>query len=411
MTLEHHRIDRLGLKGDGIADGPVYAPRTLPGEEITGTPEGDRIPEPRIVTPSPNRVRAPCPHYKSCGGCQLMHASDSFVSDWRVQVVRDALRAQGLEVDVAAIATSPPRSRRRAVFAGRRHKAGPIVGFHGRASHTVIDTPECQVIRPELQAAREACKALTGLLGTRKGEVRMVVTLSETGLDLDVSGGRDLTGADHAALAALAERHNLARLSHQGDLMIERRAPVQRFDGIEVVPPPGAFLQATAEGQAALTQAVLRTIGPAKRVADLFAGCGTFALPVSRQARVHAVESEKALTGALETSVRRTSGIKPVTTETRDLFRRPLDADELAAFDAIIIDPPRAGAAAQTAEIAKAQVPRIAMVSCNPVSFARDARHLTEAGYAIQDLRIVDQFRWSTHVELVAALHLSPAAG
>ena len=409
--MDEHRITRLGLQGDGIAAGPIFAPRTLPGEVIAGEVADGHIAKPRIVTPSPDRVQAPCAHYKTCGGCQLMHASDAFVSDWRMQVVRDALRAQGLEARVTAVSTSPAHSRRRAVLTGRRQKSGAIVGFHGRASHTVIDSPDCHVLRPELQAARDICKALTGLLGTRKGEVRIAVTLSEAGLDIDVSGGRDLSGADLGVLATLAERHNLARLSHQGDLVIERRAPVQRFDGIEVVPPPGAFLQATADGQAALTDAVFDAIGPAKRVADLFAGCGTFALPVSRRARVHAVEGEKALTGALETAVRHTSGIKPVTTETRDLFRRPLDAGELSGFDAIVIDPPRAGAVAQTAEIAKARVPRIAMVSCNPVTFARDAKLLAEAGYAIQDLRVVDQFRWSTHVELVAALHLSPAAG
>ena len=409
MTTEH-KIQRLGLKGDGIADGPVYAPRTLPGEVISGAREGDRIDAPRIVTPSPDRVRPPCPHYKSCGGCQLMHASDAFVSNWRMQVVQDALRAHDLEAEVTGISVSPPHSRRRATVTGRRQKSGSVVGFHGRASHTVIDVPECQVMRPELLAARDVCMDLTGLLGTRKGEVRIAVTLSEAGLDLDVSGGRDLNDTDRAGLAALAEHRDVARLSHQGDLIVERRAPVQRFDGIAVVPPPGAFLQATTEGQAALTAAVLEAIGPAKRVADLFAGCGTFSLPTARRARVHAVEGEKALISALETSVRFASGIKPVTTETRDLFRRPLDAEELRGFDAIVIDPPRAGAAAQTAEIAGARVPRIAMVSCNPVSFARDAKMLSEAGYEIDALRIVDQFRWSTHVELVAALRLPDRA-
>ena len=248
MSTEHH-ILRLGLKGDGIADGPVFAPRTLPGEVSSGTADIDRIPEPRIVTPSPERVRAPCPHYKSCGGCQLMHASDAFVADWRVQVVRDALLAQDLVAEVSGVATSPPQSRRRAVLTGRRQKSGPIVGFHGRASHTVIDSPDCKVLRPELLAARDVCKALTGLLGTRKGEVRIAVTLSEAGLDLDVSGGREPSNADRGALATLAHRHDIARLSYAGDLIIERRPPVHLFDGIAVVPPPGGFLQATAEGR------------------------------------------------------------------------------------------------------------------------------------------------------------------
>ena len=405
--MAEHQIRRLGLKGDGIADGPIFATRTLPGEIVTGEVTDGRIERPKILTPAAERVKPPCPHYNSCGGCQVMHASDDFVAGWKQDIVARALSAQGLVAEISRITTSPLHSRRRATLAGRRQKSGPVVGFHGRASHTVTDSPNCQVLRPELLAARDVCEDVTKLLGTRKGEVRVGVTVSQAGLDLDISGGRDLKDADRVELAALADRHDVARLSHEGDVIVERHPPAQLFDGIAVVPPPGAFLQATLEGEAALQRAVNWATEGARHIVDLFAGCGTLGLPLARRSQLHAVEGEAGLLAALDRAARNATGLKPVTTERRDLFRRPLLPDELARFDAAIIDPPRAGAEAQIRELAQAQIPQIAMVSCNPVSFARDTRILVDAGYVMSDLEVVDQFRWSTHVELAASLRLS----
>lgn len=400
MTLT---VVRLGHLGEGIAEGPVYIPRTLPGEVVTGAIEGDRLTRPKIVTPSADRVTAPCRHYRFCGGCGLMHASDSFLEGWKREVVRTALAARGIAAELVGPFTSPPNSRRRAVLSGRRLRSGPVVGFHAPASGTVTAIPDCRLLAPQLLAALPACEELTALLGSRKGGIRLTLAASGAGPDLAVTGTRALTGPDRATLAALADRHDLARLAVDGETIVTRRPPAQTFGGIRVVPPPGGFLQATAEGEAALRSAVLAGTAGARRVADLFAGCGTFALPLSARAEVHAVEADADMLAALDAAWRRAGGLKTVTTETRDLFRRPLGADELARLDAVVIDPPRAGAEAQMREIARSPVPRVVAVSCNPVSFARDAAILAAAGFRPGPVTLVDQFRWSSHIELVAA--------
>ncbi|NNK65912.1 MAG: class I SAM-dependent RNA methyltransferase [Rhodobacteraceae bacterium] len=398
-----HTITRLGHLGEGIAEGPIYIPRALPGEVVEGEVDSGRIAAPRILTPSPDRVRAPCPHYKGCGGCALMHASDSFVADWKTDVVRRALTAQGIDAPLRPIETSPSGTRRRATFSGRRLKSSVLVGFHGRASHSVVAVPNCAVLHPDLTAALPVCEAIVKGFGSRRGTLRLATTRSDAGIDLDVTDERALDGTDHVTLAGLAEAHDLARLSWNGEVVVERRPPVQRFDEIEVVPPPGAFLQATRHGEDTLRAAVVEAIGPAKSVVDLFAGCGTFALPLARRARVHAVEAGSDMLSAADRAWRKASGLRDLSTETRDLFRRPLLPDELAHYDAVVIDPPRAGAEAQMREIVEANIPRIAAVSCNPVSFARDAKLLIDGGYRLDWVQIVDQFRWSPHIELAAA--------
>ena len=401
-----YQIERLGHLGDGIADGPIFAARVLPGEVVDGELNGDRIARPKIVTPSPDRVRPPCPHYKSCGGCALQHASDGFVEGWKADIVRQALAAQGIDAPIRSVFTSEEKSRRRVTFSGRRLKSGPVVGFHAQGSDTVTSVPNCILLNPALLAATKACEALVMTLGSRKAEIKFRATLSKAGIDLDVSGGRTPSDKDWASLAGLAETHDLARLTVEGEVIVVRRPPAQDFDDITVVPPPGAFLQATASGEATLRSAVFEAISGARRVADLFAGCGTFALPLARQCEVHAVEGDTALITALETGWRGGTGLKKVSTEARDLFRRPLLLDELTGFDAVVVDPPRAGAEALMSEIAASRVPVVAAVSCNPTTFARDARLLIDAGYKLEWIDVVDQFRWATHVELAACFRL-----
>lgn len=404
-------ITRLGLHGDGIAAGPIYAARTLPGEEIRGDITGDRVAAPKIVTSAPERVKAPCAHYARCGGCALQHAADPFVAEWKMQVVTEALAAHGLSAPLREILTSPPRSRRRATLSGRRLKKGTLMGFHTRASDTIVDIPNCEVLAPEITARLPDLAAFLPVLGSRKGELAFAVTVSEAGLDVDIRGGKPLDEALRLSLTALAQRLDLARLSLEGDVLVTLRAPVQSFGPAQVIPPPGAFLQATRAGEAALLAAVTEAVGPARQVIDLFAGSGTFALPLARRAEVLAVEGEAEMLDALDAGWRKAPGLSRVRTETRDLFRRPLLPDEFARIDAVVIDPPRAGAEAQTRNLAEAQVPRIASVSCNPVSFARDAKILCDAGYRLRWVQVVDQFRWSPHVELAAAFtapHIDP---
>ncbi|WP_375259067.1 class I SAM-dependent RNA methyltransferase [Citreimonas sp.] len=398
-------IERLGHQGDGIAsvdDAPVYVPGTLPGEVVEGDIEAGQLAAPRIVTPVPERVSPPCRHAKRCGGCQLQHAALDFTADWKRDVVIRALTAQGIDTDVRPTETSPPRSRRRATYSARRTKKDATAGFHQKGSDVIVENPDCLVVRPVLAAALPVVQALAVAGASRKAEISVMVTDSDGGLDIAVRGG---TAPGPADFAELAQAHDLARLSWEGETLT-RRPPLQRFGRAQVSPPPGAFLQATAEGEVALLDAVRAAVGDAARVADLFAGCGTFTLPLAESAEVSACESDVAMLEALDRGWRHAPGLRKVTTQTRDLFRNPLLPDELQRFDAVVIDPPRAGAEAQIAQIARARVPRVAHLSCNPVTFARDTAALIAAGYTLGPVRVIDQFRWSTHVELAATLVL-----
>lgn len=398
-------IDRLGHLGDGIAAGPegaVFAPGTLPGEEVEGILDGDRLTEVRIITPSPDRVKPPCAHARTCGGCLMQHASDGFVAAWKEGIVRGALSGQGLSASFLPTVTSPRNSRRRATIAARRTKGGALLGFHARASDMLVAVPQCQLLHPDLIASFPGLEALVKAGGSRSGEVSLTITRSLGGVDVVVVGGKPLDSAFQLDLARITETHGFARLTWGDEMVALRAQPMQRFGPALVAPPPGAFLQATAEGEAALLRGVALAIGSAKKVVDLFAGCGTFSLPLAERAEVHAVEGDAAMTAALEKGARAATGLRRVTVETRDLFRRPLEPDEFKGVEAVVIDPPRAGAEAQVARLALAKVPVIAMVSCNPVTFARDARVLVAAGYRLDWLQVVDQFRWSAHVELVA---------
>lgn len=397
-------VDRLGHLGDGIAqgpEGPVYLQMVLPGEVIEAEVEGDQGRGVKIVTPSTDRVAAPCRHYKSCGGCSLQHASDAFVAEFKTNVVRRALEARGIKTEVEALHTSPPQSRRRATLSARRTKSGAMVGFHGRASDVLTEIPDCKLLRPELLALMPVLKQITALGGSRSAEVSLSLALTETGPDLAVTGAKPVDPKIIGGVASAAAGH-IARVTWNGETLALDRAPKVRMGQALVPMPPGAFMQATSAGEAALLDAVRRYVGDAARVVDLFAGMGTFSLPLAEKAEVHAVEGSKELMAALDQGWRSAPGLKRVTTETRDLFRRPLDGDELKSFDAAVIDPPRAGAEAQCAALGASKLKRIAMVSCNPVTFARDAEILIAAGFALDHLEVIDQFRWSAHVELAA---------
>jgi 23S rRNA (uracil1939-C5)-methyltransferase len=404
MTETQLTIHRLGHHGDGIAPGPIFVPLALPGEVVAGVVEGDRMEQPRIVTPSSDRVRPPCAHFKACGGCTLMHASDSFVAGWKAEVIAKALAAHGLTAPIRPTATSPPRARRRATLAGRRTKKGALVGFHARRSDVIVPISDCHVLAPPLVALIPTLEALTKAGGSRSATLSFALTLTETGIDCAVTGGKPLDAELRGALPGFRDR--ITRLTWGDEPVYADTAPGLHFGPVAIIPPPGAFLQATEDGEHALRAAVTEALAGAIRLADLFAGCGTFALPLATRAPVHAVEGAEALTEALTHAARHAEGLKRVTVETRDLFRRPLLPDELAAFDGVVIDPPRAGAEAQMRHIAQARVPAVAMVSCNPVTFARDAATLVQAGYGLNWVQPVDQFRWSPHVELAASLSL-----
>ncbi|MCG3268457.1 class I SAM-dependent RNA methyltransferase [Yoonia sp. I 8.24] len=393
-------IESLTHLGMGRAsDGRSLLPRVLPGEEVDVAQDGSV----RIVTPSADRVAAPCRHYKSCGGCAMQHATDAFVADWKLGIVQKAVHAHGLSPEFHAVQTSPANSRRRAKFSGRRTKKGAMVGFHGRASHTLFAVPDCQLVTPALLDILPALEALTVLACSRKGEIDLTLTDAPLGPDVLVTTDKELTPQLRIEVAAFANHHGLSRLVWNDEPVVTINAPAQDFVGAKVTPPPGAFLQATKHGEMTLLQAVEEITGKAQRVVDLFAGCGTFTLPLAKRAEVHAVEGEAEMLSALDRGWRAGHELRKVTTETRDLFRRPLEPDELRHFDTAVIDPPRAGADAQIATLARSDIKTIAMVSCNPITFARDANTLVDAGFEMPWVQTVDQFRWSPHVEMVAA--------
>ncbi|NVO26152.1 class I SAM-dependent RNA methyltransferase [Donghicola sp. C2-DW-16] len=395
-------IERLGLHGDGIAAGPVYVPLTLPGERVEGDLNGEHLENARIVEPSADRVKAPCPRFKRCGGCSLQHASDAFVAQWKVGVVETALKAHGLDAPIRGIETSPPASRRRAVFSARRTKSGAQVGFHVRESDQIVEIDGCTLLDPTLLDARSIVTELVKVGGSRKGELSVTITLTLNKLDVSVTGGKTLDDKLRMELGPLAERLGLSRLAWEDETVALRHPPAQDFDGITVVPPAGSFLQATRHGEDTLRAAVLEAVGDADHVADFFAGCGTFSLPLARKAEVWALEGVPEMIKALDLGWRNAKGLKKMKAEMRDLFRNPVIASDMQKLDAVVLDPPRAGAQAQVAEIAQTKIPVIAYVSCNPVTFARDAAVLVKAGYRLNWVQVVDQFRWSSHVELAA---------
>lgn len=405
--MEEFHIKRLGHLGEGIADGPVYAPLTLPGETITAVRNGDKLTDIRIVTPSADRVKPPCRHFKSCGGCLLQHASDPFVEAWKVGVVETALKAQEIDTNIAQIETSPANSRRRATLSVRRTKKGASSGFHARGSDVIVEIPDCKLLDPLVLAGRVVAEDIATSCGSRKGELSVTITKSLNGLDIHVAGGKPIDGQLRIDLSALIAKHNLARLAWDDEVIAEAHPAYQQFGAAQVVPPAGAFLQATQEGEASLLALIQNAVGNAKSIADMFAGSGTFTLPMAELGEVRAFENDPEMIEALDKGWRMAKGLKKVSAEVRDLFRNPLMPEDMLKFDAVVLDPPRAGARAQVEQLAASSVPVIAFVSCNPVTFARDAKMLIDGGYVIGDVHVVDQFRWSSHIEVFAKFEKS----
>lgn len=403
-------IDRLGHRGDGIAstaDGkPLFVPYTLPGEIVDLDLQGGATRLSRIVSPSPDRIEPVCTHFGTCGGCLLQHVAPTPYADFKRRLVIDALADRGLTPEVGETRLVPPGSRRRATFAGIMAGRHPLVGFNERGSHRLVSLDECPVIKPQLLAALPALTALTGLVIPRKGGLDLTVTLTSGGLDVSVTGmaARDVDRL-RLQLIELAARFDLARLSTGGEAIVERRAATIEIDGVMVTLPPGGFLQASQEAEAIMGELVTAAIpAKAKRVADLFSGVGTFSLRLARVAEVLALEGESGAVMALDRAARGMIGRHRITAEKRDLARRPLVEKELEKIDAVVFDPPRAGAAEQSLWLARSRVPTVVAVSCNPATLARDLRTLVDGGYHIETVTPVDQFLWSSHVEVVAVL-------
>lgn len=408
-------VARLGAQGDGLArvDGrPLYIPLALPDETVrvqVGRSVGDgyQAALQEVLTPSPQRVAPPCPHFAHCGGCATQHLAPSFSADWKTDVVRGALAQHDLSgTEIRPIRTVPPASRRRLTLAAldRRHGT-PWLGFNARASHQIVDIGTCPVARPELVRLLPLLRlTLTPWIRAARA-LDISLTLTDSGVDLLVTGAEPDRQARETAALMLKEP-SISRLSWRAteratpETVLMVRQPVVSFDGVPVALPPGAFLQPTAAGEKILAEVVGQALtGTEGRLADLFAGCGSFSFPMARFGEVRAVEGDSAALTALSAA---TLHQRRVTAEHRDLFRDPLTARELEKYAAVVFDPPRAGAATQCAALAGANVPVIVAVSCNPGTFARDAATLVAGGYRLEWVQPVDQFLWSSHVELVA---------
>ena len=400
-------IERLGAQGDGIAQtpaGPVFVPYTLAGEEVLAEVERDRGLLVSIEKASPLRVQPACRHFGTCGGCAVQHLDDAAYRDWKRELVVQALKSRGIEAEVGELVACARQARRRVVLSARRRAAGLLLGFNRAQSAEIVLVEECPVSMPAIVERLDALRELAGMVAATSQSFHVAVTATASGLDIAMTdAGKPSDQARRAAIRHVIER-GFARLALDGEIIVEPRRPLVNFGGVTVAPPPGAFLQATEAAETAMATLVGDHLRRAKQVADLFSGCGTFALRLARHTHVHAVEADAPALAALDRVARATPGLKPVSVERRDLYRRPLSFKELARFDGLVFDPPRAGAEAQSLQLARSDVPFVAAVSCNPATLARDLRFLLDGGYRLKSVTPIDQFLWSPHVEAVALL-------
>ena len=405
-------ISRMGGQGDGAAVGApgapvIHTPFTLPGERVLVDAAGERGRLVEVLEPSVERIEPVCPHFGLCGGCALQHWAQGPYLAWKAGQIAEALVRERLETEILPAFASPPGSRRRLALHARPGRPGEArLGYKERSSWRLVEIQVCPIADPRLQAALPGLRRLgAAFLGHPKSAPTLHVTVTDTGLDIDVTGVERRTGglsADARLRAAdAAQAMDAARVSLAGEILYQARRPTVRFGQASVSLPPGAFLQATPQAESAMAAFAAEALAGAAAIADLFSGVGTFALHLAQTARVHATDSSAGAIAALLEAQGSTAGLKAVTGEARDLDRRPVLAQELKRFDGAIFDPPRAGAAVQAGEIARSSLARAVGVSCNPVSFARDARILADAGFRLERVLPVDQFLWSPHVELV----------
>jgi 23S rRNA (uracil1939-C5)-methyltransferase len=407
MELEIE-IAHLGARGDGVAeaaDGPIYVPFALPGERvrIAVAPGDDRAELLAVLKPSPERIEPVCKHFGVCGGCALQHLEQAPYLDWKRAKVVAALRSRGLDTEVEPVRLVPLGSRRRASLALGRGRDGTTLGYRRARSHRLIDISVCPVLSPRIVTRLGRLKAALSLLRGRRREARVSMTEILSGLDIVLEGVSPAPAA-LGAFAGQATSLDVARLTIDGESIGPARAPEIEIAGVSVRLPPGAFLQASGEAEAIMTGLVQDGVGNARRIADLFAGLGTFTFALARQAAVDAFEEDEAALHVLAEAWRRTPGLKPVRTFARDLFRAPLGVKELNGYEALVFDPPRAGATAEATMLAKSDIPRLVAVSCDAGTLARDLRILVDGGYRIARVVPVDQFLFSPHIEVVAHL-------
>lgn len=399
MTELRLEITGMGRRGEAIAahdGGALDVPYALPGETVRAAINGARARTVAIETASPDRIAPFCKFFTRCGGCQLQHWREEPYRQWKRGLVVTALKNRGLAATVGELIDAHDDGRRRVSLHVRRKGGEVLAGFMAARSHDLLDIDRCPILVLALQSAMDIARAI----GARLGDCDVALTATDTGIDGAVKVERELAGR---ALQGLAQADlGLARLTINGEPVATRATPVVTMGRAKVALPPVSFLQATAAGEAGLARLVIAAAGKARKIADLFCGLGPFALRLAETAQVAAFDNDRQAIAALDRARRETSGLKPLMAAVRDLFREPLVTSELKDFDAVILDPPRAGAEAQARQLAKSTVGTVIAVSCDPASFARDAEILVRGGYMLGAITPVDQFKWSSHVEIAA---------
>ena len=400
-------IDHMGGEGDGVALGPIFVPFTLPGERVRAVGSGERRDLVDVLEPSPQRIAAVCPHFMTCGGCALQHWDHQPYLSWKVDRLVATLARERIETEILPpFATGPATRRRVTLHARRGTRAAARLGYKARKSWDLVDIETCPVADPAIQAALPAMRRLAARLFEHpKSAPSLHVTLTDSGLDIDITGVEAKSGGLSAdARMQLAERAaeaDFARVTLGGEVAYMSRQPQVRLGPARVNLPPGAFLQTTKSAEDAMIAFVSAAAAGASRIADLYCGVGTFTFALAEIAPTYAADNGPGMVAALSSALSSAQGLKGVTVEDRDLVRRPWLAHDLRHTDVAVFDPPRAGAAAQAAEFASSKVSRVIGVSCNPATFARDARILLDAGFRLDRLLPVDQFLWSPHIELI----------
>ncbi|MDC7684318.1 class I SAM-dependent RNA methyltransferase [Asticcacaulis sp. BYS171W] len=406
------KIEKVGFQGDGITADGLFVPLTLPGEEVRVRADKDHAKLLEVLTPSPERVEAACKHFTVCGGCSLQHWDLLPYSQWKQETLEVLLSRAGLETEVRPILTTPPGTRRRVGLHAKQFKGAKGIvrtelGYKLRRSWDQVRIEECPIADPIIVAAIPVLTEIAShLFEHPKSAPILSVTVSQTGLDIDIRGvertkSGGLSAQARMEIAMIAQTSDLARISLSDEILYQVRLPAVRFGRAMVELPTGSFLQASPKSEADMVGLVKAAVSGAKSVADLFCGAGTFTFPLAETASVYAADTAGGALKSLKAAIGRTPGLKPITAEVRDLFRAPVVAEEMAGFDAIVFDPPRAGAEAQAGQIARSKAGRVVGISCNPQTFARDAKILTAAGFKLEHVTPIDQFLWSGHVELV----------
>ncbi len=407
----------MGAQGDAIADFDgkrVFVPFALPGEHVRArlrpkSADGLVAEDLEVLAPAPDRVAPPCRHFGDCGGCKLQHWAEASYRAWKVDLVRQALRHHGLDLPARLEAVFlPAGTRRRAEFAAMKRDGRVALGFQEARGHRIVDQQECPILAPELAGIVAPLRGALGDMLSEGQGIDILATATDSGLDLAIAADRAPTDRQRQILARFADVAPVARITWRGkrgdaEPIVQLRPPQLSIGGVTVDLPSPAFLQPSAVGEAALRRALLALLAKPKRIAELFAGSGTFTFDLARLAQVHAVEGNRSSLQALERAARRAQVSHRITAETRDLERAPLTVMELKPFDTVVFDPPRAGAKAQSEILGRSSVRQAVAISCNPATFARDARALVDGGFAMVALTVVDQFIWSPHVEIVAA--------